>query len=254
MLRRIPLLLLIAFLVILPGTAQDKKKPEPKKEPQIRLAIPLAAVPGKVTKLTLRGKHLDDAREVKIDAALGSVRILNQGKADVPDKNPEKVGDTRIEVELKLNDTIAGESVSLIVVTPAGETKPHPILVESKLPVLAEKEPNDGFRMAQLITPPLVLDGTIGRANDVDVFRLNGKRGQKLYVEMLASRHGSPLDAMLHLYGPNGEQLAGNDDFDKAHHDAKIEFTLPEDGAYYLSLSDAHGVGGSLHVYRLLVK
>jgi hypothetical protein len=247
-------LLLIAALAIVPGAAQDKKKPEPKKEPQIRLAIPLAAVPGKATKLTLRGEHLDDAKEVKIDPSLGSVKILNKGKADVPDKNPDKVGDTRVEIELKLNDNIAGESVSLIVLTPAGESKPHAILVESKLPVVAEKEPNDGFRMAQPITPPLVVDGTIGRANDVDVFRVDGKRGQKLYAEVLASRHGSPLDAMLHLYGPKGEQFASNDDFDKTHHDAKIEFTFPEDGAYYLSLSDAHGAGGGLHVYRLLVK
>ena len=247
----IPLLL---GLAILPGAAQDKKKPAPKNEPNVLLTIPLGAAPGKTTKITIRGSNLDTANEVKVVDNKGTVKILNKGKAGVPDKNPEKVGDTQIEIELKLDAKFSGESIALVVVTHNGETKPHLVLVETVLPVVAEKEANDGFRSAQAVTFPIVIEGAINRPKDVDVFRFEGKKGQKLHAEVLASRHGSPLDAMLSLFDARGESLAFNDDFTKEHHDAKIEFTLPADGTYYLSLIDAHDSGTNLHVYRLVVK
>jgi Bacterial pre-peptidase C-terminal domain len=253
MTRLIPLVL-IAAIAILPSAAQDKKKPAPKKEPRVFFTVPLGAAPGKTTKLTLRGSNLEDAKDVKILDGKGSAKILSKGKAGVPDKNPEKVGDTQVEIELKLNDKLAGDSVSLVVVTANGETKPHAVLIETILPVVLEKEPNDGFRSAQVVTLPIVIEGAIGRPKDVDLFRFEGKKGQKLYTEVLASRHGSPLDSMLTLYDAKGEQLAANDDFTKDHRDAKLEFVLPADGTYYLSLIDVHDTGSALHVYRLVVK
>ena len=239
----------VSLLALLPATAQDKKKPP---EPRVIFSLPLGVVPGKTTKLTLRGALLDEAKEVRVDH--GSVKLLTKGKAGVPDKNPEKVGDTQVEVELNLPPDFRGEAVSLVVVTPKGETKPHRVLVESLLSIISEKEGNDGFRTAQTIAVPVVIEGTIGRAKDVDVFRIEGKRGQKLTAEVQASRLGAPLDARLTLYIADGQQLAANDDFTSEHRDARIELTLPTDGVYYLSLIDAHDSGSALHVYRLVVR
>lgn len=245
------LLVFLAILAVVSPTVQDKKAAT-KTEPVVLLSIPLGAAPGKTTKLTLRGLNLDTAKEVRVDQ--GSVKVLNKGKAGVPEKNPEKVGDTQVEIELKLDAKINGDSVAVIVVTPAGEAKLYEVLVETKLPVNAEKEANDGFRAAQAISLPTVVDGTIGRQKDVDVFGFSGKKGQKVTAEVLASRRGSPLDAILTLYDAKMQQIVANDDFDKNHRDAKIEFTLPDDGVYYLSLIDAHDTGSNLHVYRLVVK
>src|SRR5437763_13914399 len=96
-------------LAVLPIAAQDKKKPAPKIEPRVIFSIPLGAAPGKTTKLTLRGSDLDNAKEVKVLDGKGSAKILNKGKAGAPDKNPDKVGDTQVEIELKLNDKLPGE-------------------------------------------------------------------------------------------------------------------------------------------------
>src|SRR5437879_2597805 len=120
---------LLALVAILPTAAQDKKKPPAKIEPRVFFAIPLGAAPGKTTKITLRGVDLDNAKDVKVEAGKGSAKILAKGKAAVPDKNPEKVGDTQVEIELKLDDKLAGDSVTLVVVTANGETKPHPVLI-----------------------------------------------------------------------------------------------------------------------------
>ena len=40
------------------------------------------------------------------------------------------------------------EAAAFTVVTPAGESEPHKLLVD-KTPTIAEKEPNNGFRQAQ---------------------------------------------------------------------------------------------------------
>jgi hypothetical protein len=237
---------------VLPAPAQEKKKPADKKPPRVTVILPLGGAPGKTTKLTIRGSGLDKATDVKL--AHGKAKIVSKGSAAVPDKNPDKVGDTQVIAEVTLDTKIEGGSVALTVVTPAGDTKPHPLLVESALPVVAEKEPNEGFKQAQVITLPLVVEGTVERPKDVDVFRFSGKKGHKLTAEVLAHRYGSSLDAMLTLYNARGQQLAFSDDLSPETRDARIEAVLPEDGEYYLALIDAHDAGSAAHVYRLVVK
>jgi hypothetical protein len=239
-------------LATLPTVAQDKKKPEKKAPPRIVVVVPLGAAPGKLTKLTIRGSNLDKATEVKV--AGGTAKIVSKGPAAVPDKNPDKVGDTQVGAEVTLDAKLHGGSASLIVVTPDGETQPHKLLVETTLPVVAEKEPNEGFKQAQEITLPVVIEGTIDRPKDVDVFRFIGKKGQKLTAEVFAHRYGSPLDAMLTLYNAAGQQVAFNDDLALDTRDARLEVQLPGDGEYYLVLIDAHDSGGPAHAYRLMVK
>ena len=244
--------MLALFLAGFPTVAQDKKKPEKKAPPRVIVVVPLGAALGKTTKLTIRGSSLDKATEVKV--AGGKVKIVSKGPAAVPDKNPDKVGDTQVVVEVTLDAKLPDGMASLIVVTPEGTTKPHKLLVEATLPVVAEKEPNEGFKQAQEITLPVVIEGMIDRPKDVDVFRFTGKKGQKRTAEVFAHRYGSPLDAMLTLYNAAGQQVAFNDDLALDTRDARLEVALPADGEYYLVLIDAHDTGGPAHAYRLVVK
>src|SRR5262249_41963454 len=194
------------------GSAKRKKKVEKKVEPQVIMVIPLGASPGKTTKLTVRGMKLDGAKEVRFSDPKVTAKILSKGKAAVPDKNADKVGDTQLVAEVTLPAELPGEPLPVVVVTPAGESKPHALLVETALPVLAEKEPNDGFRQAQPVPVPCAVDGLIERPRDVDVFRIEGKAGQQLVLEVLAARHGSALDSILTLYDATGREVASNDD------------------------------------------
>jgi hypothetical protein len=182
-----------------------------------------------------------------------SARILTKGKAAVPDKNPDQVGDTQLEAEVTLPPGLPSGSVPFVVLTPAGETPPHELLVESSLPVVSEKEPNNGFRQAQPIRLPQAIDGLIHEPRDVDVFRFDGRAGQRLVFEVLAARHGSALDSLLTLYDARGQEVAANDDAGGSP-DSRLEVTLPKDGTYYLSLIDAHDTGGPAHVYRLVAR
>jgi hypothetical protein len=231
----------------------EDKKPDPKEGPKVLLAAPLGVAPGATTKVTVRGLKLDGATEVKFTDGGVTAKVVGKGKATVPNmQEPAKVGDTQVEVEITVAREFKEAKAEFVVVTPAGETKPHALLVETVLPVAAEKEPNNGFRQAQALPLPGAVDGAIAGPQDVDVYRVEGKAGQKLVAEVLAARHGSALDSFLTLYDADARQLAANDDADGT--DSRIEFTLPKDGIYYLSLLDAHDQGGPAHVYRLVVR
>jgi hypothetical protein len=239
-------------IVLSPIAAQEKKKDEKKPpDPKTIVVLPLGVKPGATEKLTIRGVNLENAKEVRFPDGTAEVKIVSKGKAAVPDKNPERVGDTQVVVEVKLSDKIS-ENVAFTIVTPEGETKPHLLLVENTRPLVKEFEPNDGFRKPHVLKQlPAVVEGTIDKARDVDVVAFAGKKGQKLRVEVLAARHGSALDPQLQLYRGNSLQVDAPSR--TTHNDPVIEIDLPIDDQYYLVLSDLHDSGSAIHAYRLQI-
>jgi hypothetical protein len=134
---------------------------------------------------------------------------------------------------------------------------PVPFAVDT-LPESREQEPNNLPSAAQSVTLPVIVNGHIETAGDVDVFRFEGAAGDAFVAEVSARRLGSPLDAVLRLTDASGKVLAANDDFeDKAsglnthHADSFLSFTLPATGAYYVHLGDTQRQGGAEYGYRL---
>src|SRR5262245_50634498 len=84
------------------AVSSQGKKDDKKPEPRIQLVLPLALRPGAEEKLTIRGANLEGAKEVRFVDVEAEVAIESKGKAAVPDKNPEKVGDTQVVVKVKL--------------------------------------------------------------------------------------------------------------------------------------------------------
>jgi hypothetical protein len=249
---RLAVALLLAATFSLP--AQEKKPPEKKDAPQVIVAIPLGVPAGKATKVTLRGLKLDTAAEVRFPTTKATAKVVSKGKATVPNMQDAKhVGDTQIEVEVTLPADVAEGTAEFVVVTPGGESAAHKLLVEKTIPVIAEKEGNNGFKQAQPIALPQAVDGVISQNQDVDVFRFEGKAGQRVVVEVLAARYGSALDSFLSLHDAGGRLLATNDDIEGSV-DSRVELTLPKDGVYFATVIDAHDTGGPAHVYRLVVK
>ena len=246
--------LLVTVAVFLPSAfAPAQPKPADKKDtPRPLLCIPLGVVPGVESKIVIRGQRLDAATEVRFGDVKATVKIVRKGKANVPAMmDAAKIGDTQLEVKVTLPADFAGKEAAFTVVTPAGESAPHKLLVD-KTPTITEKEPNNGFKQAQAVKFPQVIEGAISQSQDVDVFRFDGQAGQQVVIEVFAARFGSALDSFLTLYNADGEILASNDDVDGTT-DSRIETTLPKAGAYYISLIDANDTGSPVHVYRLVI-
>ncbi len=235
--------------------AAEPAKPDAKDAPKVVVAAPLGLPPGKPTKLLLRGLKLDEATEVRLHDPKGTAKVLSKGKAPLANKEKDdlpRYGDTQIEIEVTLSADYAGPTVPLTVVAPAGESAPHALMVDHE-PILPEKEPNNGFRNAQPVQVGQTLEGVINPNSDVDVFRIDGKEGQQLVLEIFAARYGSPLDSMLTLYDADGRIVAANDDSDGTA-DSRVEATLPRTGTYFISVVDANDVGSTANVYRLAIR
>jgi hypothetical protein len=129
------------------------------------------------------------------------------------------------------------------------------------LPEIIEAEPNGTLGEAQPVVLPVAINGRIGTPADSDGFRFTGQAGQTLVAEVIARRLGSPLDSLLRLLGPDGQELALNDDCKDpslgliTHHaDSYLRAELPQDGAYQLRIGDTQRQGGSAYAYRLQLR
>jgi hypothetical protein len=126
------------------------------------------------------------------------------------------------------------------------------------LPECAEQEPNHSPASAQPVKLPIIINGRIAKPGETDVFRFEGRAGERVVAEVYARRLDSPLDSVLKLTDAAGKQLAFNDDFeDKGsglntdHADSYLCATLPADGTYYVYLGDTERHGGEEYAYRL---
>ena len=75
-------------------------------------------------------------------------------------------------------------------------------------------------------------------ARDVDFYRINLARGQRLVVDLDAASLPvkSSLDGYLRLFNANGKQVAFNDDFNGST-DSLLSFTAKTAGVYYVGVS-----------------
>jgi len=128
------------------------------------------------------------------------------------------------------------------------------------LPHAVETEPNGSAEKQMAVSLPVIINGRVGRPGDVDMFRFEGQAGQVVVAEVHARRLGSPLDSVVSLLGPEGKEIAINDDCkDPAlglvthHSDSHVLVNLPVDGVYTVRLSDALGYGGEPYAYRLRI-
>lgn len=135
--------------------------------------------------------------------------------------------------------------------TPMGISNPFSFDV-TDLPEFTEKEPNNQTNQANQVTIPVVINGRIQTEKDKDFFKFKVQKNQQIIFEVLATRLGSSLDALLTLTDANGKVIERNDDAVGA--DARIERTFSEAGEYMLAVEDLLGRSGDNFSYRLSVR
>ena len=251
-------------------TEQEKPKLERKPAPpQLLLALPLAGRNGQTNHLKLRGLHLTNVTEVRIyssppssvhpDAHASPTRddpanraiVRSAGPAEVPKElDAKRVGDSLVEADLFL-PAAAGPATNWLVLVNAdgsSEARPWPVLPADRL--REEKEPNGGFKRAQLLEPGTTLQGVIKESGDVDVFRWLARTGVRYRVSLCAAALGSPLDASVTVFDARGHPQAAADDAERSL-DPVLSWRAPADAEYYLSVFDALDKGSSSHCYLL---
>ena len=246
------LVLVFASVVSICVPTVQAQEAKTDKQPRIVVASPLAVTAGVPVKLALRGLFLDEITEIRVGTTDIKVEIAAKGKATVPQNYEAKqIGDTQAEAKFTLPADTPPGRLALVAVSAGGTSSPYEITVAKSGDLIEEKEPNDGFKTAQLVTVGKTIVGTIHDPRNVDVYEIKGEAGQKLVVSVLASQAGSPLDPFLTLYDSAGQVIAGNDDSDGR--DPRLETVLAKPGSYFLSLQDANDAGGPHFAYLLKI-
>jgi len=110
---------------------------------------------------------------------------------------------------------------------------------------------NDTIETAEPVrSSPVVVNGTL-RGPERDVYRVYGKAGERRVFELEARRCGSAIDPVLRILDGSGKQLARSDDAPGASLDARVEFTFPSEGNYYVEVTDARFSSQAQNFYRL---
>lgn len=172
-----------------------------------------------------------------------------------------KVGET---VAVRWIGDVSGEKTTTVVLPPAPHrdfglvaqdergVAPYPNAFRlSPFGNTIEVEPNDNHATATPFTPPVALNGVIGKPGDVDHFVFKATKGQTYDVRVFARQLRSPLDAVLSMNARNGGTFVANDD--SAGPDSYFRFSAPYDGEFVVWLVDQLQKGGPDYTYRIEV-
>lgn len=224
-------------LAMLSTTAAVRAAP-----PQLSHTVPAALAAGQTVELTCYGSNLQDAA-LWIDLPAGTQL------ASRIEQNGARADRVTFRVAVPADQPLG--FYALRVTTPEGASNLRLIMVDD-LPGLAESGDNKSRETAQEISPPLAIDGAC-EAESYDYFKLRGVAGQRLSVEAVARRLGSPLDPVIRLLDEAGHELAYSDDDESTGADGRFVYQFRRDGTYYIEIRDIRYAGGAAHRYRLRV-
>jgi hypothetical protein len=190
---------------------------------------PVSATEPEIRNLSVRGLQVKGTTPLTIDGdGFGTKpKLLLPFPANVTLKPGGN--DKQATFDIALGDDVTPGYHQLRLVSENGVTLPAVIAVD-RLP-----QRPFGPSIEQL---PVALHGSVSGSNVLET-AFTGKSGQKVMIEVEAKRLGGALRPVIHLYSPKRLQLGWAWGVPALHGDARLEATLPEDGAYRITLHDA---------------
>ncbi|MDE0316206.1 MAG: hypothetical protein OXM61_15005 [Candidatus Poribacteria bacterium] len=116
-----------------------------------------------------------------------------------------------------------------------------------------ETESNNLAESATTIELPIIINGVVNPGGDEDFFTFRGTKGDRCVFNVKAYRYNNIsqqfFNPTISLFDVHGKELARSNGFYSL--DPLIDFTLPEDGTYFLRIRDLLYRGNPDSVYRL---
>jgi hypothetical protein len=241
-------LLMVAIPSVLPLRAEDPVIP-----PSLAKIWPVGMERGSTATFSLEGRNLSGAKAVIFDAPGITAKISQitdlpveaaghgfSTAAAVPQAKKQSA-----MLEVTVTKGVAPDLYHFRVQTPLGTTNMLPLDIGS-LPEVKKSEKTG----AQTAVLPATLVGTIAAPGDSDRYEFDGKAGEDLVFAVIASKVASRLESLLTVSDSGGRVLAEAGRRDP-NADATLNFRLPRDGKYTLTISDREGSGGMNDYYRV---
>jgi hypothetical protein len=208
--------------------------------PNLGAIRPVGGQRGTEVEVTLSGARLGDAQEIL---------YYQPGIATV---SLAKVDDNNVKAKLKIapDAPLGLHDVRLRTATGVSELRTFSV---GALAEVAEKEPNSDFAAPQ----PIALNSTVSGVadnEDVDYYRVEAKKGQRISAEVEGIRLGLFLfDPYVAIMDAKRFELASSDDAALVWQDGVASVLAPEDGAYIIQVRESAYAGNGNCLYRLHV-
>ncbi len=215
-------------------------------QPTLSFAQPQAARPGAMTEIVLHGDKLEEPLSVwtSFPAQVEVVRELDEAGQPKPNPDPKTLR-VRVTVAAEVPVGVGG----VVVGNKSGVSEPVLVMLDD-LPSVAEAGDNHTPPTAQEI-PALAAVDAASNGAQFDYFRIPGKAGQRVAVEVVAQRLGSSFDPVVRLLDESGKELQFVDDDPALGADCRMSHTFAQDGAVVLEVRDVQYRAGGR--YRLRV-
>ena len=250
------LLCVSSFALTIPAILPLRAE-EPIIPPSLAKIWPVGMERGSTATFTLDGRNLSGAKAVIFDAPGITAKISQI--TDLPEEEATRKFSTAAAVPLAkkqsavLEITVAKDVPPDVyrfrVQTPLGTTNMVPLAIGS-LPEVKKSEKSGNAALSQPVVLPATMVGTITAPGDKDRYEFDGKTGEDVVFEVVASSLGSRLESLLALSDSSGRVLAEAGRHDNSP-DATLNYRLPQDGKYTLTISDREGSGGKDDYYRV---
>jgi hypothetical protein len=209
--------------------------------PQLSIILPRGVQRGGDRELTFRGERLGDAEEIFFHSSDGF---------EVKSIEPVDANSFKAVIHVPENCTLGEHIVQ--VRAKSGITEYRSFWVGS-LPIVDEAEPNGLMEEAQALEPNVTVHGIV-ESEDLDIYAVTAKKGERISVEIEGLRLGSyRFDPHISIVDANKFQLAAADDSPAVLQDGVMSVLAPEDGTYYVQVRESSYGGDGNSRYRLHV-
>lgn len=214
---------------------------------------------GTTVEVEFTGKYLDQPKEVLFyeqGITVESIEHLETAPGPTGKVQPVDPG-TRVLVRLKLAQDCPLGPHGVRLYTSSGLSDyrrffvgPFPTVDENEVP---QKQRNDKRETATVVPVNTTVHGRLNDPADVDLYRIEVKRGQRISAEIEAARLGVERgipDLHLAIFDADGKKLAAADDSALFVQDPVLSILAPNDGAYFVEVRHCiyNGAGDT---YRL---
>lgn len=209
--------------------------------PKLSIILPRGVQRGGDRELTFSGERLGDAEEIFFHSADGfEVRSIE----------PVDANSFKAVVHVPDNCTLGEHMVQ--VRAKSGITEYRSFWV-GLLPIVDEAEPNGLMEEAQALEPNVTVHGIV-ESEDLDIYAVTAKQGDRISVEIEGLRLGSyRFDPHISIVDADKFQLAAADDSPAVLQDGVMSVLAPEDGTYYVQVRESSYGGDGNSRYRLHV-
>jgi len=213
--------------------------------PRLQRLSPAGGQRGTTVEVECVGRYLDAVREVLFYESGITVESMTPVKTAMAPNGREVPVDsgTRIRLKLKLSSDCPLGAHGLRLRTSTGLTEyqrffvgAYPTIDENEIP---QRQRNDRRETAVPISGNTTVNGRLNDPADVDLYRIEVKRGQRVSAEIEAARLGVDRgipDLHLAIFDADGKKLAAADDSALFVQDPILSIRAERDGAYFVEV------------------